>query len=69
MTLGVALLVNAERTCEAVAVGFTCRYSAAVPATCGVAIDVPLMVFVAVLLPIHAELMFTPGALMCTQLP
>ena len=65
----VALPVSAERTCAGVAPGFCWRYNATAPVTCGVAIDVPLMVFVAVLLPIHADVMPTPGALMCTQLP
>ena len=35
-------------------------YSAATPATCGVAIDVPLIVFVRE--PSHADLIATPGA-------
>jgi hypothetical protein len=34
------------------------------PATCGVAMLVPLMVFVAVLLPVHDDVMPTPGAKM-----
>jgi heme/copper-type cytochrome/quinol oxidase subunit 2 len=36
---------------------------------CGVAIDVPLIVFVAVLLVDHAEVMPTPGANQSTQSP
>jgi len=36
---------------------------------CGVAIEVPLIVFVAVLLVCHAEVMLTPGANQSTQLP
>ena len=41
-----------------------------VPATCGVAIDVPLIVFVSVVpLPIHAEVIPEPGANQSTQLP
>src|ERR1700694_3205841 len=64
-----AFALSAASTWAAVAVGLTWRYSAIVPATCGVAIDVPLIVFVADALPIHADLMFTPGALMSTQLP
>jgi len=34
----------------------------AVPVTCGVAIEVPLMVLVAVSLVYQAEVMFKPGA-------
>src|SRR5262245_24243440 len=41
----VALSVSAVPTCAGVASGWSARYSAAAPATCGVAIDVPLMVF------------------------
>jgi hypothetical protein len=43
--------------------------SAAAPATCGEAIDVPLIVRIAELLPIQAEVMSTPGAEISTQLP
>ena len=39
------------------------------PATCGVAIDLPLIVFVAVSPEPHAEVMFTPGANTSTQVP
>ena len=42
-------------------------YSAATPATCGEAIDVPLIV--RVLLPIHVDVMLDPGAYTSTQLP
>ena len=45
------------------------RYRAATPATCGDAMDVPLIVFVAVLLVLHAEVMPLPGANTSTQLP
>src|SRR5437660_1218613 len=38
-------------------------------ATCGVAIDVPLIVFVAVVDENHGEVMLTPGAKMSTQVP
>jgi hypothetical protein len=44
-------------------------YSAATPATCGDAIDVPLMVFVAELLVAHADVIPEPGAYRCAQLP
>jgi len=39
------------------------------PATCGEAIDVPLIVLVAVLLSIHNDRMFSPGAKMSTHEP
>ena len=42
---------------------------AATPATCGVAIDVPLIVAVAVSLVAQAERMLEPGAKMSTTLP
>src|SRR2546425_1421939 len=54
---GVALLTTAEWTAPGVAVVLTPRYSAATPVTWGVAIDVPLIVLVAVSLVIHAEVM------------
>src|SRR5258708_27264117 len=69
MTPVVAFAVSAFMACAGVAEGFDCKYNATAPATCGVAIEVPLIVFVAVLLPIHADVMFTPGALIFTQLP
>ncbi len=46
----------------ALALGTPCKYNATVPATCGEAIEVPLRVAVAVLLPIQSEVMLTPGA-------
>ena len=42
---------------------------AAMPATCGDAIDVPEIVFVAVVDVYHAEVMFDPGAKTSTQEP
>ena len=39
------------------------------PATCGVAIEVPLMVFVAVSLVFQAEVMLEPGAKMSRHVP
>ena len=57
------------RTVPGDAVGLLCRYLAATPATCGDAIDVPLMVIVAVSLEDHADLMLEPGAKMSTTLP
>ena len=49
--------------------GFASKNSAATPATCGVAIEVPEIVFVAVLLVFHDEVMFDPGAKISTQVP
>ena len=66
---GVALSFNALSTAAGVAEGFASRYRAATPATCGAAIEVPLIVFVAVLLVYHAEVMLEPGAKMSTQVP
>lgn len=51
------------------AVGLLCRNLAATPATCGVAIDVPLSVAVAVSLVRHADMMLEPGAKISTTLP
>jgi hypothetical protein len=65
----VALLASAAATVAGKAVGFPSRYSAAAPTTCGVAIDVPEMVFVAVALVYHDEVMPTPGPKMSTQVP
>src|SRR5712691_2571300 len=53
----VALLTTPAWTSAGVALGNALRYSAAAPATCGVAIEVPLIVLVAVSLVIHAEVM------------
>ena len=41
-------------------------YKAATPATCGVAIEVPLMVFTADVLVNHADVMLVPGAKIST---
>ena len=49
--------------------GFCASTSAAAPATCGVAIDVPEIVLVAVSLVNQDEVMFTPGAKMSRQVP
>ena len=40
----VAFDISAEATCAGVALGLLWRYSAAAPATCGDAIDVPFAV-------------------------
>src|SRR6267143_6687380 len=65
----VVRLKSASRTCCAVAAGLPWRYRAATPATCGVAIDVPLIVFVDVSVSHHADVMFTPGANQSTHGP
>src|SRR5690349_9942224 len=56
-------------TSAGVAVGAPCRCSAAAPATCGAAMEVPLMVLVAVSLVHQALVMPVPGAKMSTQGP
>ena len=56
-------------TADGVAAVLFARYSAATPATCGVAIEVPLMVLVAVLLVYQAEVIDEPGAKMSRQVP
>src|SRR3954449_3770799 len=58
----VAWPVSAEATVAGDAPGLVCRYRAAAPVTCGVAIEVPLMVFVAVFEVSQDEVMFWPGA-------
>ena len=68
-TFGVLAAINAVATAAGVAVGFTLRYSAATPATCGEAMDVPLIVFVAVVLVFHDDVMLEPGAKMSTHVP
>jgi len=45
------------------------QIEAAMPATCGQAMDVPEIVFVAVLEPIQADMMLLPGAKVSTQVP
>ena len=65
----VALETIASETAAGVADGFDSRYRAATPATCGVAIEVPLIVLTAVSPDPHAEVMFTPGANTSTQFP
>src|SRR5688500_19180402 len=65
--LGVARAMIPVRTVAGVASGLPCRYSAAAPATCGDAIDVPLMVFTPPLSQV--ETTFSPGAYRSRQLP
>ena len=66
---GVELLMIAAATVAGEAVGFVSRNNAATPATCGVAIDVPEIVLVAVSLVLHAEVMLLPGAKMSRHVP
>lgn len=68
-TPGVPLATMASRTCCGDADGFAARYSAATPATCGVAMDVPLIVLEAASEPIHADVMPTPGANQSRHVP
>jgi hypothetical protein len=65
----VPLPTSESRTCCGVNDGFWATARAAAPATCGVAMDVPLMVLVAVSLVNQAEVMFTPGAKLSRQVP
>ena len=58
----VALATSSSRTCAGVQLGLAPRTSAAAPATCGEAIDVPLIVLVALGPPIQADVMLEPGA-------
>ena len=51
------------------ALGFVSRNNAATPATCGVAIEVPEMVLVAVSLVFHDEVILLPGAKMSRHVP
>ena len=64
-----AALTIAFLTVAGEAARLFCRKRAATPATCGAAIDVPLIVAVAVLLVYHADVMLEPGAKMSTTLP
>src|SRR5690606_14756407 len=66
---GVEALMIALVTCDGVAVGLSARYSAATPATCGEANEVPLMVLVAEVLVYQAEVMDEPGAKMSRHEP
>jgi hypothetical protein len=66
---GVAAVTRASRTWVGVRALFAPRRRAAAPATWGEAMDVPLMVFVAVDDVYQADLMLEPGAKMSRQLP
>lgn len=65
----VALSVTAEATPDGLSVGLIVSKAATAPETCGAAIDVPLMVLVAVFEVLQAEVMDEPGAKMSTQVP
>src|SRR6185295_12847108 len=66
---GVELLTMAAVTVAGEALGFVSRNNAATPVTCGVAIDVPEIVLVAVSLVFHDEVILLPGAKMSTHVP
>lgn len=68
-TFGVAALTRPSRTWAGVLAGFCARYSAAAPTTCGVAIEVPEMVLVAVSPVPHEEVIEEPGAKMSRTVP
>ena len=67
--LSVALANRVAATAAGVAVGLAPRVSAATPVTCGEAMEVPLMVLLAVMLVYQAEVMLLPGANRSTHLP
>jgi len=56
-------------TWAGVADGLLCRYAAAAPATCGAAIDVPLIDVTVALEPIQDDMMLWPGAKTSTHVP
>lgn len=58
----VELLISQLRIVDDDAFPKVALYSAATPATCGDAIEVPLIVRVAPVLPIHADVIEAPGA-------
>ncbi len=66
---GVAAALRPAHTAAGLSVGCVASHRAAAPATCGVAIDVPEMVLVAVSLVFHDDVMFSPGAKMSVQVP
>ena len=68
-TFGVALIDNAEATAAGVNPGVTSSKSAAAPATCGVAIDVPDNDRRAVGEEVPAETIAEPGAKISTHDP
>ena len=68
-TFGVAEPVMAACTWDGVALVCVDRYAAAMPVTCGVAIDVPSRVNVAVSLVYQVDTTFVPGAKTSTHEP
>ena len=66
-TLVVAVEVSADVIAAGAAPGLACSVSAAAPATCGDAIEVPLIVFVRP--PVQVDVMPEPGAKMSTHDP
>src|SRR5690606_23954097 len=64
-----ALPVIQSATASVEALGSSERWTAAAPATCGAAIEVPEMVWESESEPIQAEVMPTPGAKRSTQDP
>jgi len=65
----VAVVVIQAEICATEAFGAISKPSAATPATCGEAIDVPEIVFDAVVDVYHAEVMLDPGANTSTHDP
>ena len=65
----VALVVRKDATAEGDAAGFAASARAATPVTWGVAMEVPLMVLLAVLLVYQADVMEEPGAKMSRHVP
>src|SRR4051794_18301459 len=64
-----ALVTSASRTWAGVQAGWAPSTSATAPATCGLAIEVPLITAVAVSPVYDAEVIFTPGAKTSTHVP
>ena len=60
--LAVAFVLIQLTIVDDAALPYVALYSAATPATCGDAMDVPLIVLVADVLPIHVERIELPGA-------
>jgi hypothetical protein len=65
----VAFVVKKAATEAGEAVGLAASTKAATPATCGDAMEVPLLMLVAVAPLLEAEVMLVPGAKISTQLP
>ena len=65
----VAPVLIEESTCAGLKLGFAASNRAAIPATWGLAIEVPLMVFAAEDDPTQAEVIAEPGANRSKQLP